>query len=142
MQAALVGVVADLLSGYHDLTTDSIFVPAWVLSVQAAPLVVFFVGAYGGYTWVTGGYATTTREAHRTRLRFVGALVGLWVAHLPVELGLLVAVDSALLRAFAPAAFTVLLLVGAYLLAYRVDLSVFGRVQERLAPTGRRVEQE
>jgi len=142
VQAALVGLVGDLLSGYYDLTTESVFVPGWVLSVQAAPLVVFFVGAYGGHTWVTGGYATTTREANRTRLRFVVALVGLWVAHLPLELGLLVAVDSALLRAFGPPSFTLLLFVGAYLLAYRVDPSVFGRVQERLAPAGRRVGSE
>ena len=142
VQAALVAIVADLLAGYYDLTTDSIFVPEWVLSVQAAPLVVFFVGAYGGYTWVTGGYATTTHEAHRTRIRFLAALVGLWVAHFGLELLLLVAVDSALLRAFAPPVFTLLLLGGAYLLAYRVDPAVFGRMQERVAPTGRRVESE
>lgn len=142
VQAALVAIVADLLSGYHALTTDAFFTPGWILSVQAAPFVVFFVGAYGGYTWVTGGYAETTREAHRTRVRFVVALVGLWVAHFPLELGLLVAVDSALLRAFAPPVFTLLLLGGAYLLAYRVDPAVFGRMQERVAPTGRRVESE
>jgi hypothetical protein len=140
VQAAPVAIVGHLLSGYYDLTTDAIFVPERVLSVRAAPLVVFFVGAYGGYTWVTGGYAETTREAHRTRLRFVGALVGLWVAHFPLELGLLVAVDSTLLQAFLPPAFTVGVLVGAYLLAYRVDPAVFGRVQERLAPTGRRAD--
>jgi hypothetical protein len=137
VQAALVAVVAGLLSGYYDLTTDSIFVPGWVLSVQAAPLVGFFVGAYGGYSWATGGYASTTREAHRTRLRFVVALVGLWCLHVPLELGLLVAVDSPLLRAVAPPVFTLLVLVGASLLAYRVDPAVFGRAQERLAPTGR-----
>ncbi|MFC7228411.1 hypothetical protein N0B31_13435 [Salinirubellus salinus] len=142
VQAALVAVGGGLLSGYYDLTTESIFVPGWVLSAQAAPLVAFVVGAYGGYTWVSGGYASTTREAHRTRVRFVAALVGLWAAHLPVELGLLVAVDSALLRAFGPPAFTLLLFVAAYLLAYRVDPAVFRRVQERLAPTGRRAESQ
>lgn len=108
--------------------------------VQAALVAV--VGAYGGYTWVTGGYARTTHEAHRTRLRFVVALVGLWVAHVPVELGLLVAVDSALVRALAPPVLTLLLLVGAFLLAYRVDPSVFGRVQRRLASTGQRTDAE
>lgn len=74
------------------------------------------------------------------RQALVAALVGLWVAHFPLELGLLVAIDSALLRAFLPPAFTVGVLVGAYLLAYRVDPAVFGRVQERLAPTGRRAD--
>ena len=140
VQASLVGVVGDLLAGYYDLTTSvDTLQPSWVTSVEWAPPIVFLVGLYGGYTWVTGGYANTTREAHRTRVRFLVALVGLWLVRFGLELLLLVAVDSAVLRAFAPPAFSLGVLGGAYLLAYRVDPAVFGRVQERLAPTGREV---
>ena len=142
VQASLVAAVGDLLAGYYDLTTDAFFAPSWVQSVGFAVPVVFLVGLYGGYTWVTEGYAEATHEAHRARIRFLVALVGLWLVHFLAELLLLVAVDSALLRAFAPPAFTLAVLGGAYLLAYRVDPATFVRVQERLAPTGRRVDSE
>ena len=141
-QAALVALATDLLAGYYDLTTNVFFTPGWLFSVQAAPIIAFFVGAYGGYTWVTGGYAETTHGAHRTRLRFVVALVVLWFGHHAPELLVTLVVGSRLALALVPPLFVALVLVGAYLLAYRVDPSVFGRVQERLAPTGRRVESE
>jgi hypothetical protein len=131
VQASLLATVGDLFVAYHRFTTDSVFVPGWILAVGLTVPVALLVGGHGGWTWVSRGYGERTRETHRRRRRFVLAGVVLWPAHLLPEVGLrVVLTDGATTLAgvlLGPCS-TLAVLVGAYLLAYRVDPAVYDRL--------------
>lgn len=82
VQTFLLQTAAGVLAGY-DAWIGGV-PPAWPSSLRFAALPAFLVGAYGGYRWLDAGPGAATSDAHRRRVRFLGAfLVGWALAVVP-----------------------------------------------------------
>jgi len=134
VQAFALDAVARLLRNYYRATTELFFTPGWVVTLQFAAPLGLFVGGVGGYRWARSGRAASSTAAHRTRLRFVGALLVGWaLAIVPTAafgwlLGDLYSTPYFLL----PTATAVAVLLAASLFAYRVDPAWYRRRRGRL----------
>jgi uncharacterized membrane protein YqjE len=135
VQTFLLDSLGRFLRNYYRATSDAFFAPGWVSSVQFAAPLGLLVGGYGGYRWVTNGRGATTRSAHRRRVVFVGALLAGWALAIVPVLALDAALDDRLFSVpyFAlPTLVSVVVLSGAYTLAYRVDPARYALRRNRL----------
>lgn len=135
VQAFVLDSAGRLARNYYRATTDSFFPPDWVTSIQFAAPLGLLVGGYGGYRWLTSGRGTATLEAHRTRVRFVGALVASWALAIVPTIAFQWVLDEQLFTVpyfVLPSLVSVLVFVGAYLLAYRIDSDWYDQHRDRL----------
>lgn len=135
VQAFLLDTLGRLLRNYYRATTDAFFPPSWVTSIQFAAPLGLLVGGIGGYRWVTSGRATTSASAHRNRVVFVGSLLAGWTLAIVPTLALQWLLGDQLFTMpyFVLPTFTaVLVLVGSYRLAYRVDADWYRQHRSRL----------
>ncbi len=123
------------LRNYYRATTEAFFPPGWVTSIQFAAPLSLLVGGYGGYRWVTSGRGSISHAAHRRRVVFVGALLAGWALAIVPTLALDVVLDDHLFTVpyFAlPTLVSMLVLGGAYTLAYRVTPGWYACRRNRL----------
>jgi hypothetical protein len=135
VQAFLLDSLGRFLRNYYRATTEAFFAPGWVTSIQFAAPLGLLVGGYGGYRWVTSGRGAVTEAAHRRRVGFVGALLAGWALAIVPTLAFDVVLDDRLFTVpyfLAPSLVSVLVLGGAYALAYRVPPSWYARRRNRL----------
>ncbi|AUV83372.1 hypothetical protein C2R22_18405 [Salinigranum rubrum] len=135
VQAFLLDSLGRFLRNYYRATTEAFFAPGWVTSIQFAAPLGLLVGGYGGYRWMTSGRGSISHAAHRRRVVFVGALLAGWALAIVPTLAFDVALGDRLFTVpyFAlPSLVSVLVLGGAYALAYRVDPGWYARRRNRL----------
>lgn len=135
IQTFVLDSVGRLIRNYYRTTTEAFFPPAWVTTIQFAAPLGLLVGGYGGYRWLTSGRGTATLEAHRTRVRFVGALVASWaLAIVPTMAFQWILGDQLFTVPYfvLPSLVAVLVFGGAYLLAYRIDSDWYDQRRDRL----------
>lgn len=128
-----------LVRNYYRATSDAFFLPDWIFLVQVASLPALLVGAGVGYWWLASGRGDATESAHGVRVRFVGALLVGWaLAIVPTTAlqAVLGDASSAVPYFLLPTLFASAALVGAYLLAYRVDRTWYDRRRSRLLGAG------
>ncbi|KAB1197210.1 MULTISPECIES: hypothetical protein [Haloferax] len=140
VQAFVLDTVARLLRNYYRATTDVLYAPDWVFSIQVAAPLALLVGGLGGYRWVTSGRAATSAPAHRNRVVFVGSLLVSWaLAIVPTAAFQWLLGDRLFTVPFfvLPTLAAISAFGGAYLLAYRVETEWYRRHRDKLLGTAR-----
>lgn len=135
VQAFVLDSIGRLARNYYRATTDSFFPPDWVTSIQFVAPLGLLVGGYGGYRWLTSGRGSATLKAHQTRVRFVGALVASWALAIVPTMAFQWVLDDRLFTVpyfVLPSLVSMLVFVGAYLLAYRIDSDWYDQHRDRL----------
>lgn len=135
VQTFLLDTLGRLLRNYYRATTDAFLPPNWVTSIQVAAPLGLLVGGIGGYRWATSGRAATSPSAHRTRVVFVGSLLAGWALAIVPTMAFEWLLGDRLFSTpyfVLPSLTAVAVLVGSYLLAYRVDAERYRRHRSRL----------
>lgn len=104
-------------------------------SIQFAVPLGLLIGGIGGYRWVTSGRAGTSASAHRNRVVFIGSLLAGWVlAVVPTMAFRWLLGDRLFTVPFfvLPTLVAVSVVVGSYLLAYRVETEWYRHHRSRL----------
>ncbi len=135
VQTFVLDTLGRLLRNYYRATTDAFFPPNGVTSVQFAAPLGLLVGGIGGYRWVTSGRTVTSASAHRNRVIFVGSLLAGWaLAIVPTMAFQWLLGDQLFSMPYfvLPTLTAVLVFVGSYLLAYRVETEWYRHHRTRL----------
>lgn len=135
VQTFVLDTLGRLFRNYYRATTEAFLPPSWVTSIQFAAPLGLLVGGIGGYRWVTSGRATTSASAHRNRVIFVGSLLAGWaLAIVPTMAFQWLLGDQLFSMPYfvLPTLTAVLVFVGSYLLAYRVETEWYRHHRTRL----------
>lgn len=135
VQTFVLDTLGRLLVNYYRATTDAFLSPSWVTSIQFAAPLGLLVGGIGGYRWVTSGRASTAAAAHRNRVIFVGALLASWALAIVPTVAFQWLLGDRLFSVpyfVLPTLTAVLVFVGSYLLAYRVETEWYRHHRTRL----------
>jgi hypothetical protein len=138
VQAFVLDTLGRLLRNHYRTTTDVLYAPDWVVSIQFAAPLGLIVGGFGGYRWVASGRAATSASAHRNRVVFVGSLLVCWtLAIVPTVAFQWVLGDRLFTGPFfvLPTLVAISAFGAASLLAYRVDSDWYRHNRNKLLGT-------
>jgi hypothetical protein len=135
VQTFALNLLGGFLQNYYRATTDAFLPPRWVASIQFAAPLGLIVGGIGGYRWVSSDRAKASVSAHRNRVVFVGSLLAGWALSIVPTMAFQWLLGEQLFTSpyfILPTLTAILVLVGSYLLGYRVSTEWYRHHRSRL----------